>query len=86
MPALKVSVLDEGVSVPEHQLPKLFDSPLRAFTTQRGAGAGVLGLLICRAIVRQHGGSIWAQNPLHGGLEVHVLLPREDMRRACAAD
>jgi signal transduction histidine kinase len=86
VPALKVSVLDEGVSVPEHQLLKLFDSPLRAFTTQRGAGAGVLGLLICRAIVRQHGGSIWAQNPLQGGLEVHVLLPREDMRRACAAD
>jgi len=45
------------------------------YTTKRvGQGTG-LGLSICDAIVREHGGRIWAENRAQGGARFTIALP-----------
>ena len=41
---------------------------------RRFAGMG-LGLYICRGIVEQHGGRIWAESRVGEGTTFHVALP-----------
>ncbi len=56
--AVRVTVWDDGVSIPEEDREKVFD---RFFTSDRahtaGKGTG-LGLSICRRIMEMHGGTI----------------------------
>ena len=43
-----------------------------------GSAAGIgLGLAICRAIVRLHGGRTWAERAPGGGTSFHFTLPLE---------
>src|SRR5262249_11173624 len=80
LPAVHITVSDDGESVAHHELLLLFDAPLRLLAAGRGTGIGALGLLICKSIVRQHGGAIWGESRPQGGLTVNVLLPRADPR------
>jgi signal transduction histidine kinase len=54
---------DEGIGIPEDQIPRLFQKFSRADTPQakdiKGSG---LGLWICKEIVRAHGGQIWVDS------------------------
>ena len=72
----EISVRDHGEGVPEDKLEAIFDTfyRLRAPATAAVKGTG-LGLAICRGIVQAHGGSIWANLPEGGGLEVKIALP-----------
>jgi signal transduction histidine kinase len=73
----RVSVADPGIGIPPKDLPYLFERFHRGSNVddRRFAGMG-LGLYICRAIVEQHGGRIWAESPTPGGGTVfHVALP-----------
>ena len=69
-------VADQGVGIPEQELPHIFerfyrvDSGLRRTTS----GAG-LGLYLCRAMVDAHGGSIWARSEPGKGATFFVALP-----------
>ncbi|KQM19772.1 hypothetical protein ASE49_05495 [Novosphingobium sp. Leaf2] len=63
-------VKDEGIGVPEQDLPLLFD----AFWTTKDGGTG-MGLAICRTIVEAHGGAMNVALPEPCGLEVTVSLP-----------
>ncbi len=47
----------------------------RGRSSQRTQGAG-LGLYLCRAIIEQHAGKIWAENLQHGSA-FYFTLPRE---------
>ncbi len=68
-----VTIQDDGPGIPPDVLPKIFDP---FFTTKRpGRGTG-LGLSICMALVREHGGTIEAQEAPGGGALFRVLLPR----------
>jgi signal transduction histidine kinase len=40
-----------------------------------------LGLYICRGIVEEHGGRIWAESELGKGSTFHVALPLREERR-----
>ncbi len=65
---LRVQISDEGRGIPDDQLEKVFErfSQVEQDDARRLGGSG-LGLAICRAIVGQHGGSIWAErNPVKG--------------------
>jgi PAS domain S-box-containing protein len=66
------SFQDDGPGIPPQVLPNIFDP---FFTTKRpGRGTG-LGLSICLSIVREHGGTIQAQNAPEGGAIFTVTLP-----------
>ena len=71
-----VSVEDFGPGLPEEEIEKLFAKFHRVAAEGSSAGMG-LGLAICRAIVRLHGGRIWAERVPGGGLAFRFSLPTE---------
>jgi two-component system sensor histidine kinase KdpD len=69
---LIVSVEDFGPGLSAGELEHVFDK----FSHADGGGAG-LGLAICRAIVRLHGGRIWAERLPGVGSAFRFALPLE---------
>lgn len=69
-------VSDEGRGIPEEHLDTIFEpfAQVEAADAQDHAGAG-LGLTISRAIVRQHGGTIWAESEPGRGSTFRFVLP-----------
>jgi two-component system sensor histidine kinase KdpD len=68
-----VSVEDFGPGLPDGDLERIFDKFRHG---GRGGGAG-LGLAICRAIVKLHGGRIWAERLPGVGTAFRFSLPLE---------
>jgi two-component system sensor histidine kinase KdpD len=69
-----VSVEDFGPGLPDDEIERLFDK----FHRTEGSPAGMgLGLAICRAIVRLHGGRLWVDRVSGGGLAFRFSLPLE---------
>ena len=75
LPALRLSVQDEGIGIPHDELKAVFDKFVQSSTTKTGAGGTGLGLAICKEIIEIHGGTIWAENRLEGGTCFSFLLP-----------
>lgn len=73
--AAQVLVRDHGSGF-QCELGRVFES----FFTTKPAGMG-LGLSIAAAIVREHGGQIWADNCADGGAVVGFQLPLEGVAR-----
>jgi two-component system, OmpR family, sensor histidine kinase KdpD len=73
---LLMSVEDAGPGLPPGDPEKLFAKFQRGAAEGAIGGAG-LGLAICRAIVRLHGGRIWAERPAGGGAAFRFTLPLE---------
>jgi len=75
---VRVAVADNGPGVAETELPRLFTAFARSgpatAAVSNGRGAG-LGLALCRRIVERHGGMIWAEAGVDGGLVVRFELP-----------
>jgi len=75
-PQMVVSVIDEGVGIPDNELDMIFESFRQSSRTNTGAGGTGLGLAICRSIVSEHGGRIWAENnPIGTGATLNFMLP-----------
>ena len=70
------AVQDNGGGIPPKLLPVLFNGTLRHSDTPTGDGKRNmgLGLSVCNAIVRAHGGTMHAQNK-DGGAEFTFRLP-----------
>jgi len=73
---LLVSVEDAGPGLPPGEPERLFAKFHRGNTEGTVGGAG-LGLAICRAVVRLHGGRIWAERRPEGGAAFRFTLPVE---------
>ena len=72
-----VSVEDDGPGLPPGDPEQLFAKFKRG--ANEGAIGGVgLGLAICRAVVRLHGGRIWAERRPEGGTAFRFTLPLEE--------
>jgi signal transduction histidine kinase len=70
--SVTASLLDDGPGIAPEVLPNIFDP---FYTTRRpGRGTG-LGLSVCRAILREHGGNIEAASGPGGGAVFTVTLP-----------
>jgi signal transduction histidine kinase len=58
-----ISIKDNGTGIDPEILPKLFEK----FASKSYRGTG-LGLFICKSIVQAHGGKIWGENNIDGGI------------------
>jgi PAS domain S-box-containing protein len=67
-----ITVSDDGPGISEENLPKIFDP---FFTTKRPGGGSGLGLTICLAVVKDHGGSIEVDSAPERGASFRVFLP-----------
>jgi signal transduction histidine kinase len=67
---LRVAVADRGPGLPADIGDRIFEP----FVSTKDAGTG-LGLPICKRIVEEHGGEIWAENREGGGAVFSFRLP-----------
>jgi len=68
--AITLIVRDTGGGIHEDDIEKIFDG----FFSRKADGMG-MGLAICRSIIGDHGGTIWAGNDTAGGAVFRVTLP-----------
>jgi C4-dicarboxylate-specific signal transduction histidine kinase len=66
----RIEVQDQGTGIPNDTLSSIFDP----FVTTKRDGLG-LGLAICRTIITEHHGRMWAVNNSDRGATVIVSLP-----------
>ncbi len=78
IPAISVSIMDQGTGVPEEELETVFEKFVQSSKTETGAGGTGLGLSISKEIIEGHGGSIKASNSnKEGGAVFTFSLPRK---------
>ena len=68
---LLVEVGDNGVGIAPDEIERIFDP----FFTTKASGTG-LGLPLCRTIIEEHGGRLWATSDEESGATFHIHLPR----------
>src|SRR5215831_236139 len=66
------SFANDGPAISPENIAQIFDP---FFTTKRPGGGSGLGLTICLAIVKDHGGTIEVDSPPSGGAIFRVILP-----------
>jgi two-component system sensor histidine kinase KdpD len=71
-----ISVEDDGPGFPLADPDRLFDKFERGRVEDNAGGVG-LGLAICRAVARLHGGEIRGLQGSSGGARVEIILPRK---------
>ncbi len=73
---IRFSVTDQGRGIPPENLERIFErfQQVDGSDARKLGGTG-LGLPICRSIVRQHGGRIWAESQLDHGSTFYFTLP-----------
>jgi PAS domain S-box-containing protein len=74
---LRIAVEDQGVGIDETDLELIFERHYRGrIQPETDPGGLGIGLYVCRTIVEQHGGRIWAECPEGPGARVCFELPR----------
>ena len=68
---VQVTVEDSGIGVSSDTISRIFEP----FYTTKSGGMG-MGLSICRSIVQNHGGRIWATANDGPGTSFHFSLPK----------
>jgi len=74
--SIRISVADQGIGIPESDLPRIFERFYRADKSRSSEHSGTgLGLSIVKHIAQLHGGNVEAQSELGKGTTISVLLP-----------
>jgi len=72
--ALRLTIRDEGIGIPEDDLKYLFEPFHRATNVGTISGTG-LGLVITKEAVELHGGSITVESQVGEGTTMSVTIP-----------
>lgn len=73
---LVVIVKDDGIGIPAHDLPNIFDRFYRVDKTRsRNTGGTGLGLSITQRVIHLHGGTISTTSKLGEGTEFTITIP-----------
>ena len=70
-----VSVADQGIGIPEEELPRIFGRFYRGQNVREQNGVGI-GLYLCRQIIEGQGGYITAESTVDQGSVFKIFLPR----------
>jgi two-component system phosphate regulon sensor histidine kinase PhoR len=74
--SVRISVADQGIGIPENDLPRIFERFYRADKSRSGEHPGTgLGLSIVKHIAQLHGGSVEAVSELGKGTTISVVIP-----------
>jgi signal transduction histidine kinase len=74
--AVRVTVSDTGIGIPEQEIDKMFKAFSQVSTAARGkSGSTGLGLAISKQIIAAHGGRIWVESRPGHGSQFHFLIP-----------
>jgi PAS domain S-box-containing protein len=77
-PAWKVLIVDQGIGVEKDELESVFDKFVRGSKTSKEISGVGLGLSICKRIIEDHQGIIWAEQNEPEGTIFCFLLPALD--------
>jgi len=75
---IEIAIRDRGPGLKPGEEDKIFVKFYRSVATSQHMGVG-LGLAICRAIIKAHGGTITAANRQGGGAEFRIKMPLDGM-------
>jgi signal transduction histidine kinase len=71
----EVIIADTGIGIPECDIPHIFERFYRTDKSRsRSTGGAGIGLAISAAIVKAHGGEIFAESAESGGSVFHILI------------
>ncbi len=79
---LEIRIADQGIGIPEGELRTIFGKFIQSSKTKTGAGGKGLGLSICHEIIKDHHGSIWAENNDSGGATFVIKLPIQFIKQS----
>ncbi|MFC2022141.1 ATP-binding protein [Chloroflexota bacterium] len=75
---MQVSVVDQGIGIPAEDLERVFDRMYRIEQRLSPEVVGLgLGLAICKGLIQEHGGRIWAESELGKGSTFYFAVPIE---------
>lgn len=76
-PDVLIAVKDEGIGIPQSELPFVFEKMYRASNARQKSVKGTgLGLYIASSIVRAHHGQIKIKSKPGEGTEIQILIPK----------
>lgn len=79
--SLQISVKDEGVGLESSHIDHIFDEFFKADESRHDLGANGLGLTICKRIVQNHHGRIWAESAGIGtGTTIRISLNEQNIQ------
>lgn len=76
----EVSVQDYGIGIPQSVMGELFQKFHRSHKTKAQVGGTGLGLYLCKALIKAHGGNIWVRSKEgEGAIFSFTLLPYDQL-------
>lgn len=75
---IKVSVQDHGMGIKDEELKKIFQRFYRVGDIQKSYPGMGIGLYICDQIIKNHGGTLWAESLAGSGSIFSFTLPLTD--------
>jgi two-component system chemotaxis sensor kinase CheA len=75
IPAISLSIIDQGIGIPEDELETIFDKFVQSSKTKTGAGGTGLGLSICKEVIEGHMGEIWVESGKESSASFTFTIP-----------